>query len=97
MKLQLVSIFSLVGKDVAGKQADIRSRQPDGSLMYESDKNGPVMVKMEKVVIKKKDGKKWLYWYYDGASEDSGYSCGYSGVEMETWPFQDWNILIDLE
>lgn len=86
--MKLKSILSLVNQDVKGKQADIRSRNNDGSLIYENeDQKDPIMVTMERIeIIKDQFSRKmpkipWLYWRW------TGYSCGYSGISnQEEWP-----------
>jgi len=86
--MELVSIVSLVGKDIKGKKADIRSRNSSGELIYNFfDQQNPIIVEMERVeIIKDHFSKKmplipWLYWRW------SGYSCGYSGMSnQEDWP-----------
>ena len=85
--MKLVSILSLVNKDIKGKRADIRSRNEDESLIYSfEDQKNPIMVKMEKVeIIQNHFSPKmplipWLYWRW------SGFSCGYSGTSnQEEW------------
>lgn len=86
--LQLIRIADLVGQNVAGLKADIRTRNADGSFKYGEDLVGsqPKIVTMTVVEMITKPNCKtlarisgrekdaWLYWRFEG------YSCGYSGT-----------------
>lgn len=99
-EMKLVSILSLIGKNIDGIKADIRTRETDGTLRY-SDPNtfpeeqNPIIVTMKSVRIEKhkistKDKEKsdWLYWRWEG------YSCGYSGdANKKNW--STYHILIE--
>ena len=93
--MELISIISLVGKDIKGKRADIRSRNSNGNLIYDFiDQKEPIIVEMDRVeIIKDHFSKKmplihWLYWRW------TGYSCGYSGTSNQTeWP--NYYIMIE--
>jgi len=93
--MKLKSILTLVNQNVEGKQADIRSRYGDGSLIYDFiDQQEAIIVTMHRVeIIKDRFSKKmpiipWLYWRWEG------YSCGYSGVSnQEEWA--KYHIMIE--
>ena len=85
-RMHLVRIADLVGKDIKGLKADIRTRNADGTLKYTGiGEDKPIMVTMLVVeYITKKNGPtlqkisgrekdRWLYWRHEG------YGCGYSG------------------
>ncbi len=82
--MQLVKITDLIGKDIAGLKADIRSRLADGSLMYaeQREQRDPILVTMKQVhivpQIRRGEQYKAVYWRWDG------YSCGYSGVPLDS-------------
>ncbi len=81
--MKLFRVLDLVGKDIAGRSADIRSRNADGSLMYgeQPQQREPIMVTMRLAEIKNQTRRektfKAVYWRWDG------YSCGYSGVPVD--------------
>ncbi len=81
--MKLVKVLDLVGTDIAGLRADIRTRLADGSLMYgeQPEQREPIMVTMKCAEIKRqiRRGETYhaLYWRWDG------YSCGYSGVPVD--------------
>lgn len=84
--MEIVKIIDLVGRDIKGKLADIRTRV-NGEIMYGWE-DKPIIVEMEKVCfefrkIRKTDEKpsRWLYWYW------KGYSCGFSGTARS----EDWD------
>jgi len=91
--MQLVKITDLIGKDVSGLRADIRSRLADGSLMYgeQREQQNPILVRMKRVhivpQIRRGERYKALYWRWDG------YSCGYSGVPLDS--AQKYHILME--
>jgi hypothetical protein len=85
--MKLVKISDLVGENTSGMKADIRSRNADGSLKYPtfSDYQRPIIVTMRKVELK----GGWLYWRWDG------YSCGFSGVDLNSPQAETYHIMID--
>ncbi len=98
--MKLVRVADLVGKPVAGKLADVRSRNADGSLMHQSvydhdypDGNYP-LVHMTKIVWEHREGKAWLMWRWDGRPHSQPVACGYSGIS-EDGNWQDYYILIE--
>ena len=82
--MPLVRIFDLIGQDIAGRRADIRSRNADGSLMYEhQEKDGPIMVTMTRVRTTEDNRYgTWLRWEWEGRGLPVGLACG-SGVVMD--------------
>lgn len=85
-------IVDLVGRNIDGWLADIRTRNEDGSFKYGHDRetnDKPASVRMKRVYFKTekasptmqktygKDRITWLYWTWDG------FSCGYSGIVAE--------------
>lgn len=91
MTITLVRISALIGRDISGLQADIRSRMANGDLMHDHQaENGPMMVTMkcaEYITSKSelptltklygKDKLRWMYWRWE--TSGSMFDCGYSG------------------
>ncbi len=92
-EMKLFKVSDLIGQNIAGRRADIRTRLSDGSLMYgeQPDQREPRMVTMKKVEVldqKRRDETfKALYWRWDG------FSCGYSGVPLDH--SDDYHILME--
>lgn len=82
-------IIELVGKDVNGIVVDIRTVNPDGSLRYEhTEKEGPHMVTLRKVELKRKSDGQWLFWRWDG------YSCGFSGIRLDRHDTSEYCLMM---
>lgn len=104
----LVRIADLIGKDVAGMRADMRSRTADGELMYEhTAQNGPRMVTMTRVYLRSEPngptlqriyGKpkgEWLRWEWKADPVVIPHDCGYSGVLAENEDHRAYHIMIE--
>lgn len=103
----LVRVADLLGKDVAGFRADMRSRTADGELMYEhTAAEGPRMVTMTRVYLRteplgptlqKVYGKpkgEWLRWEWERDHTRGSFDCGFSGVLAEDEKHKDYHIII---
>lgn len=87
---KLVRIMDLVDKPVAGMRVDIRSRNADGSLMYEhQEKGGPLIVTMKSVTIDRKKDGRWLYWRHEKDCSVIPWDCGYSGHRIDESDLSD--------
>jgi hypothetical protein len=90
----LVKLSDLIGKNIEGLKADIRSRNADGSLQYPDDENhkrGPIIVTMKSVKIEQRGftcgtksqraGQEGLFpWIY---WYFEGHSCNYGGTRID--------------
>jgi hypothetical protein len=85
----LTRILDMVGDNVKGKRVDIRSRLPDGSLMYPAQDDGPLdshVRELERVYFKRENKRKWLYWQWKSNGSLADQRCCYSGLGNP----QDW-------
>lgn len=78
----LVKILDLAGKDVAGKAADLRTRNADGTLRYEHTADEQRAGKLLSVEIQKRKDGDWLEWRWDKII-GMKYDCGYSGIRLD--------------
>lgn len=98
--MKLTNIQDLIGKDVAGLMADIRSRNADGSLKItfenpRDEHNNRPNVPLTRVYWKRENGKRWLHWEWDKRGLDMPMSCGYSGIREDSKEINDYYILVE--
>jgi len=94
--VQLVRILDLIGKPIAGLQADLRSRNADGTLMYSHQaENGPRMVRMKCVRVKRENNHKWLRWEWE-KSNAIPFDCGFSGIRMDSDQIGEYHLQMEV-
>lgn len=86
----LVNVLDLVGENIAGKKADVRCRESDGSLRYREQQPKEIIVTMKVAQIEQRKHRTptkvdWLYWRYNASTEPNGHSCGYSGARLDAF------------
>ncbi len=89
----LLHIVELITRPVEGLVVDIRTRNADGSLRYDwQDKDGPRLVKMKSVEVRKQKDGNWLYWTWDKNPNAVAFDCGYSGIRMDSKDLDEYYI-----
>jgi len=102
--MKLVSIESLIDKNVDGLVVDIRSRGRCGSLMYDyetKDAEDSYMTTLISVTKKKSGGRDWLRWEFK-PPKGAFSPCGYSAVALSMFPdpdficdYRNYHLLVD--
>lgn len=86
-----VKLIDLVGKPVFGIKANV-VRQ--GGKFHYDYQDKEMIRELISVEIKKKEGKKWIYWHWKTEPCEISYfkDCGYSAIaDSEDFPFNGEN------
>jgi hypothetical protein len=108
--MTLVRVADLIGRDIDGIRADIRSRNADGSLMHEhTAAEGPRMVTLRKAEYRiegkqgptltklyGKDRLRWMYWTWEKSQSVIPFDCGYNGHCAEDEAHLSYYIMAEM-
>lgn len=103
--MQLVRVLDLIGQDINGRAADIRSRDANGQLLYQwQEAEGAYMTTLNRVEIRheraggrQRPKEPFVYWLWNEQPRQMQHTCNYSGIAISSPAAARVHILMEAE